>query len=157
MKNFINCIYRFPKDDSRKQEWMQALGFNTPLNYKTAYVCSAHFEDDCYGDVDDQRTRKRLLSTAVPHIERIIESKTMEDSLQKGSSICEANVNRDESTERVSTVAINEEINCHTNSEEDDMNTGRNLTEVAHVESSLTVTSQCNGKSDDAVANSRKR
>lgn len=51
-----------------RQTWIEALNLTTIVNFKTTYICSDHFEEKCFYDKDEFRTRNRLLTSAVPEI-----------------------------------------------------------------------------------------
>ncbi|XP_053996236.1 uncharacterized protein LOC128885902 [Hylaeus anthracinus] len=57
-------FHKFPANNELKQKWMQAIGVTDIKKIST--VCSDHFEDDAYHQTDGYTVTKRLLSTAVP-------------------------------------------------------------------------------------------
>lgn len=65
-------LYRFPKDLSRKNEWLKFI--NKPNWQPTArsVICSQHFLEECF-DRSSSCSSVRLKSNAVPtlHVERL--------------------------------------------------------------------------------------
>jgi len=57
---------RFSKNELLRKKWMDTINLSTIPNFKTTYICSDHFDDN-YFDQMDKRIRKRLPSEAVPY------------------------------------------------------------------------------------------
>lgn len=87
-------------------------------NYKTTYICSAHFRDDCYFDLDNQTMYRRLLPTAVPCISVSYSDKI--DTQECASSDTGNNMQEDEDIERFSSGVLNGNTTVITSSKEDD-------------------------------------
>lgn len=73
-------IDSIPVKEEMRKKWLEVIG--RPVNYKGARVCSDHFMQTDYHEMDQYRKKKRLLSTAVPHV-------SMQPiSVATGSNIC---------------------------------------------------------------------
>lgn len=79
---------------------MHALGISVSPNFKTAFICSNHFKVDCYTNVEnDQRTRQKLMSTAIPSVIKPV-SQSMLIVGEEGVNVPESNSNCDENTRK---------------------------------------------------------
>ncbi|CAH2089868.1 unnamed protein product [Euphydryas editha] len=61
-------FHKFPANNELKEKWMEALGIQEIKKIST--VCSDHFEDDSYHQTNGYTKIRRLLSTAVPVLNR---------------------------------------------------------------------------------------
>lgn len=57
---------RFPKNESTKQKWLDAINVSKTPNFKTAYICSDHFDAESFFYYDELRQKMRLYKEAVP-------------------------------------------------------------------------------------------
>ncbi|GAB1864054.1 THAP domain-containing protein 9 [Camponotus japonicus] len=59
-------FHMFPKNDLLRKKWIEALNLSTTPNFKTAYICSDHFDAKSFQYSDATRSRRRLCSESVP-------------------------------------------------------------------------------------------
>ncbi|XP_011065371.1 PREDICTED: uncharacterized protein LOC105152656 [Acromyrmex echinatior] len=59
-------FHRIPANEEMRNKWLQIIGRN--LSYKGARVCSDHFTENDYHDINPYTKVKRLKNTAVPSV-----------------------------------------------------------------------------------------
>ncbi|KYN35649.1 hypothetical protein ALC56_10209 [Trachymyrmex septentrionalis] len=59
-------FHRIPANEEMRNKWLQIIGRN--LSYKGARVCSDHFTENDYHDINPYTKIKRLKNTAVPSV-----------------------------------------------------------------------------------------
>ncbi|XP_046626987.1 uncharacterized protein LOC124308373 isoform X2 [Neodiprion virginianus] len=64
-------FHMFPKNESIKQKWLDAINVSKTPNFKTASICSDHFHAESFFYSDEFRQRKRLCKEAVPRQKNI--------------------------------------------------------------------------------------
>ncbi|XP_071877380.1 uncharacterized protein isoform X2 [Bombus fervidus] len=74
-------FHMFPKNELLRKKWMAAINLLETPNFKTACICSDHFDEKSFHDTDELRSRKRLRPDAVP--QRISFKKSDDPSKEK--------------------------------------------------------------------------
>lgn len=59
-------IYRIPANEETRNKWFHRIG--RIVSYKGARVCSDHFTENDYHDINPYSRIKRLKNTAVPSV-----------------------------------------------------------------------------------------
>ncbi|XP_017889978.1 uncharacterized protein LOC108630913 [Ceratina calcarata] len=60
-------FHLFPTNESLRKKWLDAINLNKVPNFKTAYVCSEHFDDESFPGCHEQTIRRRLSLIAIPN------------------------------------------------------------------------------------------
>ncbi|XP_046740903.1 uncharacterized protein LOC124408197 [Diprion similis] len=68
---YERSFHMFPKNESLKQKWLDAINVLKTPNFKTAYICSDHFKAESFSYSNELRQRKRLCKEAVPQQKNI--------------------------------------------------------------------------------------
>ncbi|XP_043603613.1 uncharacterized protein LOC122576841 [Bombus pyrosoma] len=105
-------FHMFPKNELIRKKWMDAINLLEIPNFKTACICSDHFDDKSFHDSDELRSRKRLRPEAVP--QRISFKKSDDTSKEKdlgSEKLFERPVDKDSSKSEIK--VINEQ-DCST-------------------------------------------
>ncbi|XP_017883932.1 uncharacterized protein LOC108627266 [Ceratina calcarata] len=58
-------FHKFPRDESMRQKWLDVVNVSKTLNFKTACICSDHFDEESFYS-DDWRQKRWLRKEAVP-------------------------------------------------------------------------------------------
>lgn len=97
-------FHLFPKSESSRKKWVDVINVPKTPNFKTAYVCSDHFDKESFCFLDELlRKRKRLRPEAVPYKKNVNSSvRSAENVTKKSATIkmndCEvSDVRKDES------------------------------------------------------------
>ncbi|XP_060830919.1 uncharacterized protein LOC132915205 isoform X2 [Bombus pascuorum] len=85
ISNARRSFHMFPKNELLRKKWMDAMNLLATPNFKTAYICSDHFDDKSFHDTDELRSRKRLRPDAVPQRISLKESDDPSEEKDLGS------------------------------------------------------------------------
>ena len=94
-----------------KQKWLDAINVSKTPNFKTAYICSDHFDAESFFHSDELRQRKRLCKDAVPK--------------QKNQNLL--NLSRENEAKETAIIRIN---NCEVSDVTEDISIEANISET---------------------------
>ncbi|XP_043461667.1 uncharacterized protein LOC122498132 isoform X2 [Leptopilina heterotoma] len=66
--NSGRTFHQFPKNEKVRQKWLDALNLPKEPNFKTATVCSDHFQEEDFFFPNNMTLRRKLRSHAVPNV-----------------------------------------------------------------------------------------
>lgn len=66
--NSGRTFHQFPKNEKVRKKWLDALNLPKEPNFKTATVCSDHFQEEDFFFPNNMTLRRKLRSHAVPNV-----------------------------------------------------------------------------------------
>lgn len=135
--HYLHFLCSFPKDESMRNKWIESLKLSkTNINFKTAHICSDHFDEKLFFHHDEQYSiTNRLHPDAVPQLIKVKPSSKLCDF--KESDVLQdikLESNLDESSE-ISKFSTTDKVCARENCSQDLSNPS------SHIESNLSSTS----------------
>ncbi|XP_032682405.1 uncharacterized protein LOC116849388 [Odontomachus brunneus] len=107
-------FHLFPKNESLRQKWIEAVNLTKPVNLKYTYMCGIHFDDKYFFEIDANRKKKRLRPEAIPYnINKNTSQNVLNENEPSNEPVSKKIVDEESFVQQVKDVVLNEEFPEH--------------------------------------------